>query len=55
MLMKYTKDIIGNRTRDLPVCSAIPVTVFSKDKGIVFPLQARCGPEGGKMYSCTLP
>ena len=24
-------------------------------KAKVFPLQARCGPEGGKRYSSTLP
>ena len=26
-----------------------------KGKGKVFPLQARCGPEGGYRYSSTLP
>ena len=26
-----------------------------KGKGKVFPLQARCGPEGGQRYSSTLP
>ena len=53
--MKITKDIIGNRTRDLPVCSTLPVTVLSKGKGKGFPLQARCVPQGGKSYSSTLP
>jgi len=24
MSMKYSNDIIGNRTRDLPICSAVP-------------------------------
>jgi len=28
---------------------------YYKGKGKVVPLQARCGPEDGKRYSCTLP
>jgi len=34
---------------------AFSFTLYIKSKGKVFPLQARCGPEGGYRYSSTLP
>jgi len=39
MSMKNSNDNIGNRTRDLPACSAVP-----QPKAV--PLQAWTGPEG---------
>jgi len=43
MSMKNSNDTFGNRTRDLPVCSAVPQQTV-KRKAI--PLQAWTGHEG---------
>ena len=56
MSIKNSNDAIGNRTRDLPVCSAVPQPTAplrtpnrrSKGKGTAIPLQAQTGPEGSR-------
>ena len=59
---KKSNDTIGNRTRDLPACSAVPQatatprapsvhvweTLLFKGKGKSVPLQAWTGPEGSR-------
>jgi hypothetical protein len=58
--MKNSKDTIGNRTRDLPACSAVPhatalplVPMYysKKKKSEAVPLQAWSGPEGSRKLS----
>jgi hypothetical protein len=56
--MKNSNDTVGNRSRDLPVCSAVPQPlcycvpqyVARKGKGKIIPLTGLWGPEGsGKL------
>ena len=47
MSLKNSNDTIGNRTRDLPVCSVVPIN-HSKGKGKAVPLQAWSSPEGSR-------
>ena len=50
--MKNSNDTIGNRTRDLPACSAVPQPT-APPRALLYsvkaiPLQAWAGPEGSR-------
>ena len=59
MIYKKDNNTLGNFTKyQILIITNIKhhhTQLKVKGKGKVIPLQARCGPEGGERYSCTLP